>query len=143
MNEKNVCKKVKMLANLTSRKIATTLDKKGIPDFTGGHGYIVCFIANSKVNVFQKDIEKEFKIRRSTVTTTLNLMEKNGIIMRESVKSDNRLKRISLTQKGYEYFEIFKKHIEETENEIESVLTDEEKAVFSKIIEKLISTFEN
>ena len=44
--------------------------------------------------VYQKDIEKEFKVSKSTVTEILQLMEKNGFIIRKSSKRDGRKKRI-------------------------------------------------
>ena len=50
--------------------------------------------------VYQKDIEEEFQIRKSTATGILQLMEKNGFISRESSKKDARLKRIVPTPKA-------------------------------------------
>ena len=50
--------------------------------------------------VYQKDIEKEFKVSKSTVTEILQLMEKNGFIIRK--KSDNQAKNYSnCTRKLY------------------------------------------
>ena len=51
-------------------------------------------------DLYQKDVEEEFKIRRSTTTGILQLMEKNGFIYRESVAKDARLKRIIPTKKA-------------------------------------------
>ena len=51
-------------------------------------------------DVYQKDLEKEFQIRRSTATGILQLLEKNGFIYREQVKEDARLKRIVPTEKA-------------------------------------------
>ena len=45
-------------------------------------------------DIYQKNIEEEFQIRKSTVSGILKLIEKNGFIYRESVKEDARLKRI-------------------------------------------------
>ena len=35
--------------------------------------------------MFQRDVEAEFNIRRSTATGILQLMEKNGFLLREPV----------------------------------------------------------
>ena len=51
-------------------------------------------------DVYQKDIEEEFRIRKSTVTGILKLLEKNGFIRRESVPQDARLKRIVPTARA-------------------------------------------
>ena len=50
-------------------------------------------------DVYQKDIEEEFQIRKSTATGILKLMEKHGFIRRESAQQDARLKRIVPTKK--------------------------------------------
>ncbi len=47
---------------------------------------------------FQKNIEKEFSINRSTTSEMLKLMCKKGMIEREEVEYDARLKKIVLTE---------------------------------------------
>ena len=51
-------------------------------------------------DIYQKDVEKEFQIRRSTATGILQLLEKNGFVSRESVVWDARLKKVVPTQKA-------------------------------------------
>ena len=51
-------------------------------------------------DIYQKDVEKEFQIRRSTATGTLQILEKNGFIRREPVKQDARLKKLVPTEKA-------------------------------------------
>ncbi|HJD23186.1 MAG TPA: MarR family transcriptional regulator [Firmicutes bacterium] len=50
--------------------------------------------------VFQRDVENAFGLSRSTATGILQLMEKNGLILRESVASDARLKSLIPTEKA-------------------------------------------
>ena len=40
-------------------------------------------------DIYQKNLEEEFQIRKSTASGILKLMEKNGFIYRESVKEDS------------------------------------------------------
>lgn len=51
-------------------------------------------------DIFQKDVEAEFQIRKSTATGSLQLLEKKGFIRRESVERDGRLKRVIPTDKA-------------------------------------------
>lgn len=51
-------------------------------------------------SVYQRDIEKEFRISRATATNTLQVMEKNGLIVRKSQDKDARLKRIFMTEEA-------------------------------------------
>ena len=53
-------------------------------------------------DVFQKDVEEEY-LRPPTATKILKDMEKNGLIRRETVLYDARLKRIVVTEKGLQY----------------------------------------
>lgn len=57
---------------------------------------------NTETSVYQKDIEKEFHIRKSTATEILQLMEKNGFLYRECSQKDGRMKKIIPTDKALE-----------------------------------------
>ena len=65
-------------------------------------GWIIGYLyQNRDKEVFQRDIQEQFSIRRSTVTGILQLMEKNGLITRSSVERDARLKKLELTPPGH------------------------------------------
>ena len=89
--------------NLLSHKIKTqlnaTFQSLGI---TGIQSRVIYHIlVHSKDGpVYQRDIETAFGLSRSTATGILQLLEKNGIIRRESVASDGRLKRLIPTQRA-------------------------------------------
>lgn len=77
------------------------LDEGMPPEMTGVQGHIIGFLChNADREVFQRDIEAEFGIRRSTATGILQLMEKNGFLRREPVDYDARLKKLVLTPKA-------------------------------------------
>ncbi|MBR5520462.1 MAG: MarR family transcriptional regulator [Oscillospiraceae bacterium] len=72
-------------------------------DLSGMQARMLGFIAmrnKADAKVYQRDIEAEFKIRRSSVTSVLNTMEKNGYILRMPSDTDARLKEIILTEKA-------------------------------------------
>lgn len=66
-------------------------------------------------DLYQKDIEEEFQIRKSTVTGILKLMEKNGFIHRECAPQDGRLKKIVPTKKAEALRADILKNIQKTE----------------------------
>ena len=91
----------------TSRIIKRYMDsdatKSYVDKMTGTHGRALGYFANNRDrDIFQKDFEQEFNIRRSTASAILSLMEKNDLIKRESVPYDARLKKITLTEKALE-----------------------------------------
>lgn len=69
-------------------------------------------------DVYQKDIEAKFHIRRSTATGILQLMEKRGLICRESVAHDARLKKILPTERSL----ALREEVLENIHELEAVL---------------------
>ena len=84
-------------------KVLAKYRKGKDPRVTPGQGMLIGFLMkNAGKEIFQKDIEAEFDIARSTVTATLDSMERKGYITREAVERDARLKKISLTPKAVE-----------------------------------------
>lgn len=85
-------------------------------------GWIIGYLyRHSDEDVFQKDLEAEFQMARSTASGILQAMEKKNLITRESISRDARLKRLVLTPKGMEF------HMEIMENfkRIQEVLSEE------------------
>ncbi len=93
-------------------------------------------------DVFQRDIQEQFAIRRSTVTGILQLMEKNGWITRESVGEDARLKKIVLTPRAVELHERVGECIRKTEQLLSAGLAPEEKQEFFRLCDKIRSNAE-
>ena len=63
---------------------------------SGTQGRVLHFILSNNGDVFQKDIESEFNLRPSTATGILKLMEKNGVIRRESISLRCQVKKTLL-----------------------------------------------
>ncbi|WP_455254970.1 MarR family winged helix-turn-helix transcriptional regulator [Ruminococcus sp.] len=105
---------------------------------TGMHGYLIRYLyENQERDVFQRDIEKAFSISRSMVTVTLQLMEKNGLIRRESVAQDARLKRIVLTQKARDLHRQIEADIMAFESNLARGISEEEQEVFLRVAKKM------
>lgn len=124
------------LANQLKRKIGKESAEYGV---TSIQGRIIGFVnwQSSKRDIFQKDIEAEFNIRRSSVTSVLKLMEKNGLIERVSVSEDARLKKIILTEKGLEVNKHVHNFIDDLEGELKDEFTDEELDMFMDLVNRL------
>ena len=89
-------------------------------------------------DVFQKDIEEEYSLRPPTATKLLKDMEKNGLIYREAVPYDARLKRIVATEKAMQYQELIHQSLEETEDRLTSGISSQDLAVFFRVINQMI-----
>ena len=103
------------------------------------------FVSNSPIHlyhhtdapVFQRDIEREFSITRSTVTNILQLMEKKGYIERRSVPRDARLKQLILTEQGVQFHEKTLLSFHQTEECVNALLSPEEQAELLRLLNKL------
>ncbi len=93
-------------------------------------------------SVYQKDIETEFKIRRSSVTSVLNTMEKNGYILRRSSRSDARLKEIILTEKAQRTGDEHHAAIDAFEHNLLAGMTEEDVMKLNSLLNKLNENLE-
>ena len=143
MKEKEIGFQLRTTSNLIRQSFEKLSSFNETQCLTGAHGWAIGYLYDNKHrDVYQRDFEAEFKIRRSTITNMLKLMEKNGLIIRESVNGDARLKKISLTEKALQMHERIAKDIKGLEEKISLGLTEEEKENFFKIINKIKANLE-
>ena len=90
---------INLLAHQVKKRMNATLSDLGI---TGVQSRVMHYILEHGQDgpVFQRDVEAAFNLSRSTTTNILQLMEKNGIIRREGVDYDARLKRLAHRKGG-------------------------------------------
>lgn len=87
--------------------------------------------------VYQRDLESFFKLRRSTVSSLLSTLEKKDILRRVPVPHDARLKKLVLTQKGRDIGTQVQQQFLRLNHLLIQGLTPEEKLTFSQILEKV------
>lgn len=133
---RHVGRKINILSHKIKRRIGKVALEYGI---SGMQAKILGYIYNNSSNrdIFQKTIEEEFDIRRSSVTSVLTLMEKNELIKRVSVSEDARLKKIILTDKGIEVNKLVYKEITKIEEIISNTLSEDELNTFICNLDKL------
>ncbi len=130
-------------SRLVKRYMDNDANKLYVDKMTGTHGWAIgYFYHNRDKDIFQKDFEQEFNIRRSTASNILSLMEKNGLIKRESVPYDARLKKITLTDKAVDIQHIVDKTFIELEETLKKDITQEELEVFYRVLDKINSNTE-
>ncbi|MBN7576118.1 MULTISPECIES: MarR family winged helix-turn-helix transcriptional regulator [Clostridium] len=134
--EVHIGKKLSMLSRRLHRRIDKEASQYGV---TGVQARILGFIyhKSDKKDIFQKDIEEELDIRRSSVTSVLQLMEKNGHIKRISVLEDARLKKIVLTEKGMEIQRNVYEFILRVEKSLRDELNEDEFNILVSLIDRL------
>ena len=129
---------IRRVDNLIVRKINQFARENGVEQATPMHGWIIEYLYRHRdAAVFQRDIEREFSITRSTVTNILQLMERKGYITRRSVEQDARLKQLVLTEKGRQFHENTMLALHQTDEYVASLLTEEENTELLRLLNKL------
>ena len=95
------------------------------------------YMAEKERDIFQKDIEGEFHIRASSVSSVLSTMEENGYIHRISVCTDGRLKKLLLTDKARALHGDIARTMQAVEAEFEAFLSEEERQTLIALLFKL------
>lgn len=125
----------------TSTKIKRVIDNldsiRNLENISGTNGFIIVYIYKSKEDVFQKDIEREFGITRSTASNIISLMEKKNLVIREKVDSDQRLRKLVLTEEAKNYCSNVLADLESFDSLITKDISDEELDIFFKVLEKI------
>ncbi len=139
IDERQIGKEIIAVTNMIKRILPGRAERHpGLERFTGMQRMFIGYIADHSgtSDVFQRDLEIEFMIRRPTATGILQIMERDGLISREQAAYDARLKKIVLTQKALELHRSIKEEIDLTEKKLSKGLTKEERDAFFAIIEK-------
>ena len=93
-------------------------------------------------SVYQKDLEREFGLRPSTVTEMLNALEQKKLIQRVSDEWDGRYKKIIFTEKARSMKDRIRQEVEETEHLLLQGITEQEKQEFLCIAGKMLQNLE-
>ena len=139
-SDREIGYEIRVLNNTIRNSINSMKLNKAIesnPHTTRLHAWVIGFVFHSKNPVYQKDIETEFQIKRSTASTLLASMEKNGLITRRSVDHDARLKQVVLTDKARKMHETFLVTAKKVEENLARGLSDEELRNFFSTLDKI------
>lgn len=104
-------------------------------------GYVY-FQYCQKKKVLQRELEEEFKIRKSSVTSVIQILEKKGLVRRVGVPGDARKKEVVLTEYGIAVQERVMERLKSLENMVSEVLNPEERKLWYSCIRKIETRLE-
>ena len=137
-DEEHVGYQIKILDRLFRREIENSMRGLQIEGMTCMNGWILGYLAhNGEKSIYQKDLESQFQVGRSSMSTTLKLMEEKGYIIRQPVPGDARLKRVLVTEKGRSFVHGVELNRHRMEEKITRGLTEEELKEFFRIVRKM------
>ena len=107
-------------------------------EFTEMQTKLLGFLCHNKdQEIYQKDIERVFYIRRSTASRLLKRLERDGLIVRQAVSKDARLKRVQTTPKADAAMQQITTRIQHVEAVLTQGLSEAEIEQFMETAEKL------
>jgi DNA-binding MarR family transcriptional regulator len=134
---------IKILANLIKRNLDSAAAEGPLKNLTGTQIEIIGYINHTKnTDIFQKDIETKYAIRRSTATGILQLMENKDLITREPVDYDARLKKIRLTEKALAISRQAQINGNQLERQLTEGISAEDLTVFRSVAWKMKANLE-
>lgn len=137
--DRNIIFEMKNLDRLLRKYIDSEFSMlDGDDRLTRMHHWIIGFLyTNRQRDVFQRDVEAEFNISRSTTSSMLTLMDEKGLITRQSVPGDARLKKLTLTEKAVTLHLRHMDKMREIEARVNNSITPEEKTELLRLLRKL------
>ena len=131
MDQRHVGPAVRSLSHRIGQVLNNIPAVRENKDLTGIQVWILNFLfRRGERPTFQRDVEAEFNIRRSTATEILKQMEKGGLIRRVPVDYDARLKKIELMPYASEIKKQLEEQIRRTERQLTEGFTREELDAF-------------
>ncbi len=126
--EKIIAKNVNKTSYYIRRYICNMQSIIELENVSGTNVFIFVHLYNNKdKEIFQKDIEREFGMTRSTASNVLALMEKKGLVKRIPSLVDKRLKQVVLTDLGEEYSKKVKNELDSFNDKINACFNEKEK----------------
>lgn len=135
---------ISRIHHIISRKMDAAVISSIDDNLTVSQAYVIDFIymEGKQRDIFQKDLEKEFDLKRSSISLMLNNMEKSDLIQREPVAEDACLKKIVLTERAIMLNENISNVISSIENKLSENITLEEINVFYSVLDKIRNNLE-
>ncbi|MGE4272163.1 MAG: MarR family winged helix-turn-helix transcriptional regulator [Desulfitobacterium sp.] len=135
MNREGIAFEIRSLTHLCKRYAVNCYHFQFEKNITATNIWIIDYLIEHKdEDVYQKDLETMFTVNRSTTSKVIKLMEQKGLIERQAVPNDARLKKLVLTPKALEIHQVLIEDIDTLEKLLVRGFTDEEISQLSSYI---------
>lgn len=127
---------INMLSHKLKKRMNAAVAEFGI---TGVQSRVMRYVMEGceKGPVFQRDVERAFAMSRSTATGILQLLEKNGVLRRESVPEDARLKSLVPTERAAQMHARVQECIRENEALMTKGLSPGQLLLFTEVLAQM------
>lgn len=143
MPEKSVGMELRCLSRQIKRFMQSNTNKSTVEEMTGTNSWIIGYVGEHRDrDVFQRDLEKDFGITRSTASKTVDSMVKKGFIERRGVDYDARLKKLVLTKKSEGVLDLMHEDRLRLEQQLTAGFSPDELRSLESYIQRLLTNLE-
>ena len=135
--KRSVCMEIKGINNLVHQELNNAKGRPPHPGTMMQKLFLGYLDAHRDRDVYQKDLEATFHIRRSTASGILQIMVRDGLLVREPVEGDARLKRLVLTPIAQEQLSQMQQDLLRVENKATAALTKQELETLFTLLDKV------
>lgn len=139
-----ICHASRLFRRQMDQSISAAMGADADEVFSGRNLWVLRYVKEHEGEaVYQRDLEKAFRLRRSTISNMIDLMVQKQFLARERVEGDKRLKRLTLTEKGEAILCEVAHSVAELETALRGQYTPEEYAAFFMFLERLCDSLES
>ena len=135
--KRSVCMEIKGINNLVHQELNNAKGRPPHPGTMMQKLFLGYLDAHRDRDIYQKDLEATFHIRRSTASCILQIMVRDGLLVREPVEGDARLKRLVLTPIAQEQLSQMQQDLLRVENKATAALTKQELETLFTLLDKV------
>lgn len=135
--KRSVCMEIKGINNLVHQELNNAKGRPPHPGTMMQKLFLGYLDAHRGRDVYQKDLEATFHIRRSTASGILQIMVRDGLLVRKPVEGDARLKRLVLTPIAQEQLSQMQQDLLRVENKATAALTKQELETLFTLLDKV------
>lgn len=103
--------------------------------------YLSCCRGDREVS--QRDLERELRLKPSTVNGIVDRLEEKGYVVRRVSPHDGRIRLVGLTEAGQSKVENFQAALKETERRFYADLSPQEQELLRSLLARIIANLEN
>jgi len=145
MPKERINRKLKTISCLVKEEFNDSELVKSNPDITTVRGFVLGYINRhnqEQVNVYQKDIERDFRISKATASELLDSLEEQQLIKRVVDEQDKRKKRLELTEPSISLTNRINNLIDEINEKMIQGFSKEEVLEFNQYLDRIIKNLE-
>lgn len=141
MEDENVMRMLKKLNLEMESMLNSVVFEYGV---TASQCNVLGYLTNHcNQDICPRDIHTSLGLSRATVSSLLKKLKNNGFLIFETDPSDDRLKRVVLTEKAKEMGEKIDRSFAQSQSLLYEGFTEEEKELLCGLLEKMLMNLRN